>query len=161
MHEQPDMSGDSTTAARQTAEHHHRCCATTVADSRSDRAMQRRATHSNTATQRHSDTARSLPHTAARGNQRTTYTQTPQHTAPQLHAPLHSTLNVLVTTVVTHNGGAELHTRPQTRAPASSAATPGGTHSTCSTVLQSPPARRLQQCDTATATCTITRHMSH
>ncbi len=47
--------------------------------------------HRNTATQRHSDTPRSLPHTAARGNQRATYTQTPKHTAAATHtATLHT-----------------------------------------------------------------------
>ncbi len=147
MHEQPDVSRDSTTAASQTPAHRHRCCATTAADSRSDRPMQRSATHSNAATQQHSNT-RSLPHTAAHGDQRETYTQTPKHAAPQLHTPLHCTLNVLVSTVVTHNGGAASHTRPRHQAAASSTATPGGTHNTSTTVLQSLSALILQQCDT-------------
>ncbi len=108
MHEQPDVSRDSTTVASQTLAHRHGCCAPTAADSRSDRPMQRSATHSNAATQQHSNT-RSLPHTAANGDQGETYTETPKHAAPQLHTPLHCTLNVLVSTVVTHNGGAASH----------------------------------------------------
>jgi hypothetical protein len=53
MHEQPDLSRDSTTAASQTPAQRH------AADSRSDRPMKRSATqqHSNTATQQHSNTA--------------------------------------------------------------------------------------------------------
>jgi hypothetical protein len=118
--------------------------------------------YSNTATQRHSDTT-TQRHTT---QQRTLTTaqcssrvHTGKHAAPQLHTPLHSTLNVLITTVVTHNGGAALHTRPRPRAAASSAQLRA--HNTSTTVLQSLPARTLQQCDTATATCTITRHVSH
>jgi hypothetical protein len=106
--------------------------------------------HSYTATQQH------YQHRKSKSN-----TQTPKHTVPQLHTPQHCTLNVLVTTVVTHNGGAGLYTRPRPREAASSAATPRGTHNTSSTVLQSLPAHTLQQCDTATATCTIAGHASH
>jgi hypothetical protein len=163
----------------QTPAHRNRCCATTADDSRSDHPMKHRATHTYTVTQLHSNNAatqqhrdpetqqlehrnaRSLPHTAARGNQRATYTQTPKHRAPQIHTPLHCTLNVLVTKEVIHDSSAAVHTRPRPRAAASSAATPGGTHNTCSTVSQSLPARTLQQCDTATATRTITGHVSH
>jgi hypothetical protein len=145
--------------------HRHRCCATAAADSCSDRtcnaAQCHIQQHSNTATQRHSDTARSLPHTAARANQRATYTQTRKHTAPQLHTPLHCTLNVLITTVGTHNGGAALHTRPRPRAAASSAATPGGTHNTSTTVTQSLSALTLQQTYTTTAARTITAPAKH
>jgi hypothetical protein len=68
---------------------------------------------------------------------------------------------MLVSAVVTHNDGAVLHTRPRHQAAASSAATPGGRHNTSTTVLQSLSALTLQQCDTATATCTITGHVSH
>jgi hypothetical protein len=68
---------------------------------------------------------------------------------------------MLVSAVVTHNDGAALHTRPRPQAAASSAATPGGRHNTSTTVLQSLSALTIQQCDTATATCTITGHVSH
>jgi hypothetical protein len=48
------------------------------------------------------------------------YTQTSKHTAPQLYTPLHCTLNLLVTTEVTHSGGAALRTRPRHKAAAPS-----------------------------------------
>ncbi len=55
LHEQLDVSRDSTTAAPQTPAHRHRCCATTAADRCSDRPMKHSATHTatqHTATQR-------------------------------------------------------------------------------------------------------------
>jgi hypothetical protein len=113
-----------------TPAHRHRCCATTAADSRSDRPMQRSATHSNTETQHHSDTAtqahqRTLPLTEIKEQRTHRRRNTQRRSYTVLHTPLHCTLNVLVTTEVTHNGGAALHTRPRPRAAASSAATPG------------------------------------
>jgi hypothetical protein len=125
----------STTAAPQTPAHRHGCSATTAADSRSDRPMQRSATHSNTATQQHSNTATQLhstqqhsnaamhahyQRTAAHGNQQCTHRNP---TAPQLHTPQHFTPNMLVSTVVTHNGSAASQTRPLLQAAASSAHT--------------------------------------
>jgi hypothetical protein len=168
LHEQPDVSRDSTTVASQTPAHRQGYTAVVRLLPLTAAATVQCSAVSHTATQRHSITAiqrrsnaRSLLHTAAHGNQRATYTQTPKQTASQLHTPLHCTLNVLISTVVTRNGGAVLHTRPRLRAAASSAATPDGTHITASTVLQSLPRRILQQCDAATATCTITGHVSH
>ncbi len=54
-----------------------------------------------------------------------------------------------------------MHNRRRPRAAVSSATTPGGTRNTCSTMSESLSAPTLQQCDTATATCTITGHVSH
>jgi hypothetical protein len=109
--------------------------------------MQRSATHNNTTTQQHS-IARSLPHTAAHGNQRAIYTHTSEHAAPQLHTPLQCTPKMLVSTVVTHNGGAAWHTHSPPQAAASSAATP---HTAFNTQAQH--ARRTSRTAATTAHC--------
>jgi hypothetical protein len=90
---------------------------TAAADSRSDRPMQRRATH--TATQQHSNTAtqqRTLTtSTLPLINQRASHTDIQSHNAADTHTPLHCTLNMLVDTVVTHNGGASSAATPHRR----------------------------------------------
>jgi hypothetical protein len=53
-----------------------------------------------------------------------THTHASKRTAPQLCTPLHCTRNMLVTTVVTHSGGAALHTCRQPQSAVSSADTP-------------------------------------
>jgi hypothetical protein len=92
--------------------------------------MQRSATHTHThthTTQRHSNAATHAHYqrTAAHGNQQCTHRNP---TAPQLHTPLHCTPNMLVSTVVTHNGSAALQTRPRLQAAASTAASPHTQH---------------------------------
>ena len=116
-----------------------------------------------TATQRHSDTATQHAHfTHCRSRKsKSKHAQTRKHTAPQLHTPLHCTLNVLITKEVIHDGSAAVHTRPRPRAAASSAATPGGTHNTSTTVTQSLSALTLQQTYTTTAARTITAPAKH
>jgi hypothetical protein len=84
----------STTAAPQTPAHRPRYCATTAADSHSDRAMQRSATHSDTATQRHSDTATQHDHSThcrSRKSKSNIHTDTRRHSAAAAHtATLHT-----------------------------------------------------------------------
>jgi hypothetical protein len=112
-----------------------------------------RATHSNTATQQRTLTTSTLPPTRSG----LACTQASKHTAPQLHTPIHCALNVLVTTTVTHNGGAALHARPRVQAAASSAATPHTQHcrSRCrllhdtSSTLQLHHARSQDTCRTS------------
>jgi hypothetical protein len=82
--------------------------------------------HSATHTQQHSGTE--TQNTVAHGNQRATYTQTSKHAPPQRRTPLHYTPNMVISTVVTHNGSAALHTRPPPQAAASRAATPHTQH---------------------------------
>jgi hypothetical protein len=75
--------------------------------------------HSDTATQQHSN-ARSLPHTAAHGNQRAPFTQTPKHTAAQCHTQRHSnTATQQCTLTATHcrprRSESNIHTDIQTQ----------------------------------------------
>jgi hypothetical protein len=85
MREQPDVSCDSTTVASQTLAHRHRCCAPTAADSRSDRRrpMKRSATHSDTATQRHSTL--STAHCCQRRSERNIHTDPQTRSAAATH----------------------------------------------------------------------------
>jgi hypothetical protein len=108
--------------------------------------MQRSAAHGNTATQRHSDTARSLPHTAARGNQRATYTQTSHSTAATCTTTLH-TLRARQHSSNTQRRHGIAH--PPTTA-SSSVEHSHSAHNTCSTVLQSLSALILQRWHAAT-----------
>jgi hypothetical protein len=73
--------------------------------------------HSNTATQQHINAAtqqRALTTTHCRSRKSRSKKKTPEHTAPELHPPLHCTLNVLVTTEVAHSHDSSRFRRPRT-----------------------------------------------
>jgi hypothetical protein len=77
------------------------------------------ATHSHTLAQPHRG-----QHNQRRKHTDThSHTQTSKHTGTKLRTPLQCTLNMLVSTVVTHNSSTALHTRTQPQSAASSTAT--------------------------------------
>ncbi len=126
LHEQLDVSRDSTTAAPQTPAHRHRCCATTAADSRSDRQMKRSATH--IATQQHSNTAihdqRTQPET------HTQHKQTSNHRAEAAQTTTLHTQHARQ-----HSSNTQSRRRGSAHPPATAISSIERSHSACTTIV--------------------------